>query len=488
MTDGRDDGTSAVMADEAQEDEAAVGIYEEHARAPFNRPRHGLVRLREKVRRESEGHAGPTARRSREDLVQLRYARAERRLKDQFRADLASRERLTEAHLGVEWQTIGVSSAKIQEPHVKPVLRLVGRQLAEHPTVELAGADLGQPPSWGRFELGDEVEPVPTRVSVFWDAGMVTDGPLVLQTWEESTHQTLQVFSRPEHHDDAKAYLNRIINDARGSESPYRGRLLKASWGRQGGIAFEVLSEPEETRDRLVLPTPIWEALDANVHRMFERMPTFLSAGLGSNRGVLLAGAPGTGKTAACRVLARELLGSVTAVFVESRAAQALLPQLYGEISGLAPALVLLEDLDLLVGDREARSERWALVDFLTVLDGLMTQHREVVTVATTNDPDAIDAGVGRAGRFDGIIEFPLPDEQARRQILEVYLQSLDHRVDIGRVARDTDGKTGADLREYVRSALLAADDTLDTEDFVRFLADLPPGNDVTRDSKGKYL
>jgi DNA polymerase III delta prime subunit len=135
------------------------------------------------------------------------------------------------------------------------------------------------------------------------------------------------------------------------------------------------------------VPSEIWTSLDMNVHRMFARMDVFRSAGLGSNRGLLLAGPLGTGKTVACRILAAELLGTATPIFVESKVGEYVLHQLYEELSGLGPALVLLEDLDLLAGSRDEQTQRSALFDFLTILDGLMTQHHEVVTVATTNDP-----------------------------------------------------------------------------------------------------
>jgi cell division protease FtsH len=271
--------------------------------------------------------------------------------------------------------------------------------------------------------------------------------------------------------------------------SPYRGKLLKAAWAGYG-VSLEILPEPEQTREQLIFPTAIWEALDLNVHRMFARMAAFRSAGLGSNRGLLLAGAPGTGKTAACRVLAREALGPVTAIFVDSMVARNLLPQLYTEIAGLAPALLMLEDLDLIVGARHDESERWSLVDFLTVLDGLMTQHHDVVTIATTNDPGAVDAGVQRAARFDQIVHFPLPDERARERILEVYLRSIEHRVDTSRVAAETEGNTGADLREHVRAALLLADGVLETRDLLRAVATSSAAArpEAPSDTRGKYL
>lgn len=438
--------------------------------------RYKLTRLRQKLRARS-GAIGQGAERSELDLVQVQYALAEQQLEEQLRKDLNDREKLIEAHLDVGWQAVAISHENIQSPHIKPVLRLVAHHLANHPDVEFAGGSASSPPRWDRFQVGDHVELVPGWAAIYWNAGTVADVPLVFETWTKGASQVIQILSRPADQAAARGYIDRLVNDAKGGSSPYRGRLLMASWGSQG-VDLEILSDPTEKRDHLVFPSEIWDALDLNVHRMFERMPVLRSAGLGTNRGILLAGPPGTGKTAACKVLAGEVLGEVTAAFVDSRIAFGLLPQLYREISGLAPALLLLEDLDLVVGDRKDGSASRPLLDFLTVLDGLMTQHHDVITVATTNDPTAVDAGVRRAARFDRIVSFPLPDVRARRRILDVYLRSVDHRVDTERVARATEGKSGADLREYVRSAVLDASGGVETQDLLRIAEDDRPSKD----------
>jgi hypothetical protein len=432
-------------------------------------PRQSLARLRRKLIERSGLSDGGEAR-TEADLIRLSYALADRQLHQAVQADLVDRERLTEAHLRVAWGTIDVVETSERPPHIEPVLRLIARQLDEHPTVEFTGAKPGSPVQWNRFGVEGEVELVPIWASVYWDAGTVSDVPLVLETFERHGEQKVQVFCRPEHHDLAKAYLDDLLVRAMGVDSPYRGRLLKASFSGIG-IALDILPPATEVREQLVLPAATWAALDRNVHRMFERREAFESAGLGSNRGVLLAGPPGTGKTAACRVLAHEVAGTVTSVFVEPRVAQALLTQLYEELAGLAPALVFLEDLDLLVGSRHDDSAQRSMLDFLTVLDGLMTQHRGIVTIASTNEPDAVDAAVRRAARFDQVLAFPLPDSDARARILEVYLRSLDHDVDILAIAGRTEGLSGADLRELVRGAWLRAERPT-TEDVVGTLAD----------------
>jgi hypothetical protein len=421
-----------------------------------------LQRLRAKVEARITERA---VTRTKDDLIQLQYGLAERELARAVRADLEDHRQLDAAHLDVADQDVSILDERLGGPYEMPVLRLIREQLARHPDVEVGGANPTNPASWQRVEIGDVAESIPKQLSIYWDAGTVSAVPLVLCTWTNGGRRTLSIRSHPSHQEHARAYIDQLLADARGPGNPFRGRLLQATWN--GEFKLTVLPEPVEDRTQLVLPDGIWTALDYNVHRMFDRMDRFRAAGLGSNRGVLLAGPPGTGKTAACRVLAAEVIGDATAVFVQSQVGQHLLHQLYQEVAGLGPTLVLLEDLDLLTGSRDERTARAALFDFLTVLDGLMTRHHDVITVATTNDPAAIDAAVRRAARFDQVVTFPMPDRAARERILDVYLAALDHDVNIGAAARRTEGMSGAGLRELVRSALLAAEGSLTTDDIM---------------------
>ena len=427
-----------------------------------------LTRLTEKVR---QLHYPTAERRTADDLVQVQYAVAQRQVEDALRGALDDWKRLSAAHLGVAPDDMVLLVEKPAGTHVMPLLRLIGEQLVSHPDVEIGGANPTYMPEWQRVDIAGVVESIPNSMTIYWDPGTVAEVPLVLGTWTDNRGQrAFVVRSSAKDQAQARAYLERLLSDARGPANPYRGRLLKAA-AAMGGVGFDILADPTDTRQSLIFPPEIWDALDFNVHRMFDRMDLFRAAGLGSNRGVLLAGAPGTGKTAACRVLAQEVIGVATPIFVEAKVGQYLLRQLYEQLEGLGPVLVLIEDLDLLVGDREEHTARDAVFDFLTVLDGLMTQHRDVVTVATTNEPEAIDAAVRRAARFDQMVTFPLPDAEARERILRVYLGSIDHRVDAGVVAGATEGCTGADLREQVRGALLRAEGPLATQDLLAMIA-----------------
>ncbi|SDU35278.1 AAA family ATPase [Jiangella alkaliphila] len=144
---------------------------------------------------------------------------------------------------------------------------------------------------------------------------------------------------------------------------------------------------------------------------------------------------------------------------------------MYEELTRLSPALVVLEDLDLVIGCRRHGNDL-GLHGFLAALDGAMSRHQGVVTVATTNDPRVLDDAAVRAARFDRTVEVPLPDGAQRRAILRRNLGPLAAAVEIEAIADGSDGASGADLRELVRRSVLADGDEVTTATLERFAGD----------------
>jgi cell division protease FtsH len=135
------------------------------------------------------------------------------------------------------------------------------------------------------------------------------------------------------------------------------------------------------------------------------------------------------------------------------------------------------------VGHRH-RGASEALNDFLLALDGGLPRHEGVVTVATTNDLHAIDQAAKRAARFDVVVSVGLPEARERAAILRRYLTGIEHSVKVERVAAETNGASGADLRELVSEAVIRAGDP---EVTTRILLELARARFAPRPS-GLYL
>lgn len=204
--------------------------------------------------------------------------------------------------------------------------------------------------------------------------------------------------------------------------------------------------------------------------------------GIPPAKGVLLYGPPGTGKTSLARAAATEAgvpclcLSPAEAFSAYVGEGEALLRARFAAARRAAPAMLILDELDVLVGKREGSGkgpagaasgassdasnvESRLLTTFLTELDGLEPSSGLVV-IATTNRPGSIDDAVLRPGRIDAVLYVPPPDLPGRRQILEVKCRDVPidpDNVNLDELAAKTDRCTGAELDALVREAALAA-------------------------------
>jgi cell division protease FtsH len=188
--------------------------------------------------------------------------------------------------------------------------------------------------------------------------------------------------------------------------------------------------------------------------------------------GVLLSGAPGTGKT----LLARAVAGEAHAAFFSISASEFIeaivgvgasrVRDLFAKAKEAAPAIIFIDELDAIGRSRQgsvsvtgANDEREQTLDqILTEIDGFESSEA-VVVLAATNRPDVLDPALLRPGRFDRRVTVQAPDRKGRVAILEVHTRSipLDEDVDLEALAASTPGMVGADLANLANEAALLA-------------------------------
>lgn len=182
------------------------------------------------------------------------------------------------------------------------------------------------------------------------------------------------------------------------------------------------------------------------------------------DRGILLSGPPGTGKTTFAGALARTckvhlVLGSIGRWQAKGHLGDMLkaMRAAFDEARRNAPSIIFLDEIDA-VGDRERFSDHNAqyctevVAALLECIDG--AEGREgVVVVGACNHPDRLDAALVRAGRLDRHVRISLPDAMGREGILRWHLQGLLAKADLSEIAARTEGWNGASLEQLVRQA-----------------------------------
>jgi ATPase family protein associated with various cellular activities (AAA)/ClpX C4-type zinc finger protein len=238
--------------------------------------------------------------------------------------------------------------------------------------------------------------------------------------------------------------------------SCYRGRVLSLEtpyqWsGHANRIRVHTLDPV--ARDEVILPDDTLKALERNVLTFAGQRPALRALGLSTQKGLLFHGAPGTGKTHCIRYLAGQLPGHTT--FLVTAEEMGILPEYMSLARLLQPALVVIEDADLIGRDRSARTsacDEVMLNRLLNELDGLR-ERADVFFVLTTNRPDSLEPALAnRPGRIDQAIEFPLPNEPLRRRLVELYAMGLPLPPALAsEIAARTDGASPAFIKELLR-------------------------------------
>lgn len=238
----------------------------------------------------------------------------------------------------------------------------------------------------------------------------------------------------------------------------YRGKVISLESpdrysGHQGPLRVHKLRNVQ--RNEVILPEKTLQLLDRNIGDFVRQRERLRNLGLPIKKGLLFYGPPGTGKTHTIHYLAGQLPDHTTLLVTAEQVA--LLDHYFQLARFLQPAMIVIEDVDLIARARETMygpCDESILNKLLNEMDGLR-EDAAVLFILTTNRPDSLEAALAsRPGRIDQAIEFPLPDENGRRLLVQLYACGLplDESV-VETIVRRTDKASAAFIKELMRRA-----------------------------------
>ncbi len=239
----------------------------------------------------------------------------------------------------------------------------------------------------------------------------------------------------------------RRLDIHRGQVLSFESSILKTN------LTFPRLGRVQ--REEIILPAGVLEKIERHTVGFAEHTARLRAAGRTIRRGILLSGPPGTGKTMTIRYLATRMTDR-TVVIVTGHAMSGL-STACGIAARLAPAMVVIEDVDLIGEDRTFGGGP-LLHDLMNEMDGV-GEDADLIFVLTTNRAEVLEPALAeRPGRVDLAVEFPLPDAEGRRRLLESYARGLSvEGIDWDRIVASTAGASPAFLKELLRRAALHA-------------------------------
>jgi cell division protease FtsH len=210
--------------------------------------------------------------------------------------------------------------------------------------------------------------------------------------------------------------------------------------------------------DDIILDEKTLNVIKAHVHEIFKFSEYLRANKLPLKRGVIFSGPPGTGKTMLVKALIKEVDSTVIYALPNQLERARDIQRVCEMAKSLSPCMLIIEDIDWIAEERAESQNAASVIQLMNYLDGVQ-EFSDIVTLATTNNADKIeDAIKNRPGRFDRVITIPKPNKSGRAKMFERFTKDfIIENVDINKFITDTDGMSGAHVKDVCITAALNA-------------------------------
>ena len=393
----------------------------------------------------------------------------------------------THAHEILKWHFVDIGRDRIVTSvrnfpiRTRPDLQLALDEVFDGPTVKMIGVKAGYsyqssefsdlwetdrnaksivPIQYTDIDIGDD-HPRRCIGTVLWllETNNIKHAVLVSQNEGVRGDKTIRIeIATPEGTagSDLSAQYFRKIDAIVNNAQSYRGKVLSLEdtqvWQEVSG-AIMVHRLPTVSEDDVILPETTKTLLTRNVIEFAKLRDNLRAMGQATKKGLLFYGPPGTGKTHTIQYLAGALPNHTTLLVTAGQVTH--LSEYFGLARLLQPAILVIEDADLIARDREAMGspgEEALLNKLLNEMDGLRPD-ADIFFILTTNRPEHLEAALAsRPGRIDQAIEFPLPDETGRQKLIKLYAGTLSLPPEIfTKTVTRTEGVSAAFIKELMR-------------------------------------
>lgn len=237
------------------------------------------------------------------------------------------------------------------------------------------------------------------------------------------------------------------------NHSIYKGKALRFALDKKGKISYDIPPTFVDTRDvdpeAIIMNDDVAEMVQTSIYNPIRYTDRCKQYGIPLNRGVLLEGTYGTGKTMVAQATAK--------VCEDNGWTFILLDRAQGLKDGLlfaqryAPAVVFCEDIDRVTDERDEDAN-----DLLNTIDGILTKNSQVIAVMTTNHVEKINSAMLRPGRLDAVISVAAPDAGSVQKLIRMYARDLlPESEPLEKVGEALAGNIPATIREVVERAKL---------------------------------